>query len=78
MNIKNAVTKTEQTERKRQEPLGFRLTKLMVPFSLNPALETEDEKSTNALSKIEVYISVSSISEQKANTNLYTWILERF
>ena len=60
---KNTNTIKEQTETRQNEPLEFILTKSLYIFSLKPASETEDEKSTSTVSKIEVYNFVFIICE---------------
>ena len=62
-NLKNTDTLIEQTKTRTQETLEFKLTKSRDTFSLNPPLESEEEKQMIAATNSEVYSSVFKITE---------------
>ena len=67
---KNCETLIEQTQRKPEEILEFKMTKARETFLFNPPVEVKEDWMIGLISS-EVYNSFFNITEQKTKLQLY-------
>ena len=73
---KNCETLTEQTHRKQEETLEFKLTKSRETFHFNPPVEVKEDWMTG-LTSWEVYNSIFNITEKNNKFKLYKFPVEK-
>ena len=74
---KNCETVIEQTHRKAEETLAFKMIKPRETFLFNPPTQIKGD-SMLGLTDLEVYNSIFNITEQKNKFELYTDIFDEF
>ena len=74
---KNYETLTEQTYRKSEETLGFKMVKPRETFHFNPPIQVKEDWMIG-LVDLEVYNSIFNITEENNKFDLYTDTFDEF